>query len=69
MDTTSGAQGGGPAGGAAVRIARQALDAYPGGMILLDGLDRPLDCGPRSDALLAALDRESRGGPREAGAP
>ncbi|SOD92088.1 diguanylate cyclase domain-containing protein [Caenispirillum bisanense] len=72
MDTTSGAQGDGPADGAAeaaVRIARRALDAYPGGMILLDGLDRPLESGPRSDALLAALDRESRGGPREAGAP
>lgn len=59
----------GVAGDAAVAIARRTLDAYPGGMILLDRADRPVLAGPRSDALLAALEREGGALPRDVSGP
>ncbi|GAA0595957.1 GGDEF domain-containing protein [Caenispirillum bisanense] len=41
-------------------LARQSLDSYPGGMLLIDPFDRPVIVGPRSDGLMAALEREAR---------
>lgn len=43
------------AGGLSLR--RGALDAYPGGVLVINAQDRPVVVGPRSDSLTAALER------------